>query len=455
MYKIKKIEQRITKTTLKIIQSIIITIFILGLLFNSVLQTSTISGENPSTSTNALMKNKIRTSAQQTMTTLSSEKHMVTNDYASQTSKITSMPALHPNNEHFQANENRVTSSFSPIVTTQSKISTSLSINSAPLSNYTMSVNTTTFNWYDAMTYGTNSGPSGDDVSTAATLPFSFPFYNQSFNMIYLSSNGWFSFSNSNPTAYINLYFPSNDPAYWNVIAPLWFDLVTNNNVYIWNTFSYIVIEYYNVTYYPHSPAGTFEAVLFSDGSILFQYLAMNMDTSANGSTVGLNFGMNASYYTAYTAGLSNVHNTTIEFMQPTSAPIIVNGPSDTTTPVLDHPANISYIDGSTGHSIIWTATDNNPNIYTIYRNESLDVAGDWYSGQSIVLNVDGLTVGMYNYTIVVKDVSGHSASDTVFVVVTPASPAKHSPSTTGFELIIFIPVVSMLAILKVRHKKR
>ena len=49
-----------------------------------------------------------------------------------------------------------------------------------------------------------------------------------------------------------------------------------------------------------------------------------------------------------------------------------------------------------------------------------MDIKSDtWTSGSSIVLSVDGLTIGTYGYVITVYDTSGNSASDTVSVQVT------------------------------------
>jgi len=107
----------------------------------------------------------------------------------------------------------------------------------------------------------------------------------------------------------------------------------------------------------------------------------------------------------------------------------------DTTDPVVDIPADITYEEGTTGHSIKWTATDNNPGNYIIYKDGDEVDSGSWTSSVPITINVDGFTVGTYNYTIVVSDVYDNSAMDTVIVTVEDtADPVVDSPADITYE---------------------
>jgi parallel beta-helix repeat protein len=93
----------------------------------------------------------------------------------------------------------------------------------------------------------------------------------------------------------------------------------------------------------------------------------------------------------------------------------------DTIVPIIDSPIDITYPFGDAGNSISWTASDTNPFNYLIYR-EGVEVqGGSWVSGTAIIIDVGGLPVGEYNYTIVVTDGSGNEAIDTVFVTVDEA----------------------------------
>ena len=70
----------------------------------------------------------------------------------------------------------------------------------------------------------------------------------------------------------------------------------------------------------------------------------------------------------------------------------------------------------------------------------------DWESGVDIVIDVDGLDMGTYNYTIVVFDATGNSVSDTVEVEVTRSS-------IPGYELEL-MSLVSLFAIIFLIKKK-
>ncbi len=86
--------------------------------------------------------------------------------------------------------------------------------------------------------------------------------------------------------------------------------------------------------------------------------------------------------------------------------------------PVIDHPADITYEEGSTGHSITWHPEDAERSSYTVTSNETIVESGPW-TGVNITVSVDGLSKGVYLYTCTVNDTVGQSASDTVMVMVT------------------------------------
>jgi len=102
----------------------------------------------------------------------------------------------------------------------------------------------------------------------------------------------------------------------------------------------------------------------------------------------------------------------------------------DEDAPLIDHPSDIEYAEGTTGHVITWSPSDAHPATYELYRNGTLVGSGTWASGE-IMVSVDGFNVGTYNYTLVANDEAGHSTSDTVFVTVTPASTTSSTTTTT------------------------
>ena len=72
--------------------------------------------------------------------------------------------------------------------------------------------------------------------------------------------------------------------------------------------------------------------------------------------------------------------------------------------------------------SIEWYPYDDNPWKYEIYRNDVLFRTNDWsVSAASIEVHEFEDTAGTYNYTIIVYDLGGNTATDTVIVTVVPA----------------------------------
>ena len=101
----------------------------------------------------------------------------------------------------------------------------------------------------------------------------------------------------------------------------------------------------------------------------------------------------------------------------------------DSIVPIIDHPADFDYDEGETGNTIIWTPTDSHPKNYTLYKDGVIEESGVW-DGSAITIDVDGLSPGDYNYTIVVFDLGGNSVTDTVIVTVNEVEPTT-TPSTT------------------------
>jgi len=97
---------------------------------------------------------------------------------------------------------------------------------------------------------------------------------------------------------------------------------------------------------------------------------------------------------------------------------------------------NLIYALGETGHSISWTITDiyywNSE--YYIYLDDVLVKTGDWDSGDSISLNVDGLEVGTHSFKIVAYDGTAWGKNENTIEVevgLIPDSPIFITPSQT------------------------
>ena len=136
-------------------------------------------------------------------------------------------------------------------------------------------------------------------------------------------------------------------------------------------------------------------------------------------------------------------------------------------SPFLDHPADIEYIFGTDEHSITWNPSDSDPESYELFKNSTLLTSDSW-TGSPITIELNGLDVGLHNYTLVVYDEQGHWVADTVLVnVVATTTPSTNTttpePSTpdtyNGLDTIMLamigFGVVAVLAIILVFVKRR
>ena len=121
----------------------------------------------------------------------------------------------------------------------------------------------------------------------------------------------------------------------------------------------------------------------------------------------------------------------------------------DTTNPVITvTPDNITAEFGYTALSISWTATDTNPDTYTIELLETGIVIGPitWSSGSPITYDIpDGFDPGVYTFNITLTDESGNTASTTVSVTITSAPPGGGIPFGNLFLLITFLSIISLI----------
>ncbi|MFW9993793.1 MAG: nitrous oxide reductase family maturation protein NosD [Candidatus Odinarchaeota archaeon] len=104
----------------------------------------------------------------------------------------------------------------------------------------------------------------------------------------------------------------------------------------------------------------------------------------------------------------------------------------DTTSPLIIYTGTvqISFEKGTTGNWFNASASDLYPGTYTIYRNGSIILAGNWTSGAIFPVNLDDLEPGVYNYTLVVRDTSGNTNSLAVTVTVSKPPSTPLDPGT-------------------------
>jgi hypothetical protein len=179
----------------------------------------------------------------------------------------------------------------------------------------------------------------------------------------------------------------------------------------------------YSITWLP-SDLFPSSYVIYKDGSVLKSGAWNSSAESITVSVDGLTFG---------------TYNYTIDVTDTTDQSTIDQVwvyVQDGTAPTTDHPADFDYDEGETGNSITWTPNDLHPKNFTIYKNGAVEDSGSW-DGSAITIDVDGLSPGVYNYTIVVYDLGGNSVIDTVIVtvnevVITSTTPTTPTTTPTG-----------------------
>jgi hypothetical protein len=138
---------------------------------------------------------------------------------------------------------------------------------------------TVPFAWIDA-TSGTDTGMSGSKTAVNVLLPFTFPYYENTYDEVWIASSGYLSFAEASFWASFS-DIPSLPPPN-DVIAPYWtpIDLDVSGpsgRVYYSSGGEspnrYFAVEWYQVT--SSNETYTFEVILHENGDIVFQYETM------------------------------------------------------------------------------------------------------------------------------------------------------------------------------------
>jgi len=108
--------------------------------------------------------------------------------------------------------------------------------------------------------------------------------------------------------------------------------------------------------------------------------------------------------------------------------------------PVITAADDINYVVGTTGNEIVWEASDDDPLTYVVIKDlETTPVASGIWDGSDITVNVDGLPIGTYNYTLALMDYSANLVMDSVIVTVvnvttTTTTTTSSTTTSTGVD---------------------
>ena len=116
---------------------------------------------------------------------------------------------------------------------------------------------------------------------------------------------------------------------------------------------------------------------------------------------------------------------------------------SDDEIPTLNHPEDISYDYGTENNTISWNCSDEYPCMYQIHH-EGIQLIERTWDGGMIIINIDHLPTGTYNYTLVLSDPI-HTVVDTVIIRVYVDILSDISP-----ELLIISSILSIIFVVLV-----
>jgi hypothetical protein len=146
------------------------------------------------------------------------------------------------------------------------------------------------FEWVDLRPTGTLIPMAGDDSNSGPyPIGFSFPFYGAFFDSFRVCTNGFISFTSSD-SAFANTALPnSGGHVPENLLAVLWDDYTFGGipRAYYHADSARLVVQFQDVPRLGETALNTFEAILYPDGRIIHQYLAINT-TVRNSSTIGI-----------------------------------------------------------------------------------------------------------------------------------------------------------------------
>ncbi len=142
------------------------------------------------------------------------------------------------------------------------------------------------FDWFEIGAVGTRV-PLDDESAFEVDLPFSFPFYGDPKTRVHICSNGYLAFDAAG-SRWTNAPIPDrSDPG--DLIAVFWDDLDPEaGSVYYYHDqeANRFIVELESVSGSTSPGEYTFQAILYPDGTIIFQYLEMTGELAS--ATVGI-----------------------------------------------------------------------------------------------------------------------------------------------------------------------
>jgi hypothetical protein len=88
-------------------------------------------------------------------------------------------------------------------------------------------------------------------------------------------------------------------------------------------------------------------------------------------------------------------------------------------TPVIEGPGPVEIFFSETGHTLSWNVTDDYVNMYRVLDNQTNVQNGTIDPDEPVIqISLDGLSIGIHNFTLYANDTSGNTAANSVLVTV-------------------------------------
>ena len=123
------------------------------------------------------------------------------------------------------------------------------------------------------------------------------------------------------------------------------------------------------------------------------------------------------------------------------------------TPPTINGPSILEYEVDQIGNWVSWSCADVSPASYRILRNNSLIDSGVW-DGSNISINVDSLSVGVYNYTLILEDVQGNTSSHFVILTVIDKRSGQDSLGLLIPAIIVLFSATSVALLIMYSWRK-
>jgi len=144
------------------------------------------------------------------------------------------------------------------------------------------------FSWVSLQGKDSVISQQGDDSRNYGpiSLGFSFPFYGDTFNSLYINTNGWIGFTYLK-SGDVNDSLPSPKGPF-NSIAIFWDDFVVadSSKISIFSNSDSFKVKYEKMERFAIGGSYTFQGILTKEGKITFQYLSLTGQLNSN--TVGI-----------------------------------------------------------------------------------------------------------------------------------------------------------------------